>query len=163
MKTEVLNMTVDELDILCNLYIECKLTVLEEKELEYVLSRTSLTSSSIEEVRSLIGIQTLTHTPSKPIRKRKIFDWRYAAGIAASVAILFSIGFTVLRYDDSQSTVQADYIAYVNGQEIQGNAAKAHIESETRKTEEFLSRLAELEEEEQNKIEHFMNHQNNIQ
>jgi len=162
MKTDELLLTVDELDELCRLYMDCKLSVLEEKELEYVLSKTTLTSSSIEEVRSLAGIQAFKPTLSKPIIQKKFSNWWLKTGIAASVAILLSIGVAVLKTDNSKSSVSDSCIVYVNGQEIHGDVAMTHIESETRKAEEFINRMAELEEEEQNKIEQFMNHQNNI-
>ncbi|MCM1311084.1 MAG: hypothetical protein NC301_08710 [Bacteroides sp.] len=140
--------------------MDCELSVLEEKELEYVLSRTSLTSPSIEEVRSLAGITTLKPVSSKPARKKMFPNWRLATGVAASAAILLGIGVTVLKTDNSISSVSESCIAYVNGEEISGDAATALIDSETRKAEEFISRMAQLEEEEQNKIERFMNHQN---
>lgn len=162
MKTDEMNLTTAELDELCRLYMDCKLSVMEEKELEYVLSQTSQTSPSIEDVRSLLGIQ-LKLTQSKPIGKKKFWNWWYAAGIAASAAILFGIGVAVLSPNNSPSTAHVDCIAYVNGNEIHGDAAMAHIESETQKAEMFISKMAELEEEEQNKIEKFMNHQNDIQ
>ncbi len=40
MKTDEMNLTVEELEELCRLYMDCKLSVMEEKELEYVLSQT---------------------------------------------------------------------------------------------------------------------------
>lgn len=162
MKTDKMNLTVEELNELCHLYMDCRLSVMEEKELEYVLSQTTLTSPSIDEVRSLMGIQTLKLTQSKPTVKKIFWDWRYAARIAASAAILSGIGFAVLSPNKSPSTAQGDCVAYINGNEIHGDAAIAHIESETQKAEAFISKMAELEKEEHNKIEQFMNHQNNI-
>ncbi len=155
MRNDELTLTIDELDELCRLYMDCELSVLEEKELEYVLSQTTLSSPSIE-----VGIQAIKSAPSRPVIKKKFPNWWLTTGIAASVAILLGIGVTVLKTDNSISSVSESYIAYVNGQEIRGDAAIALIDSETRKAEEFISRMAELEEEEQNKIERFMDHQN---
>jgi len=163
MKSDELNLTLDELNELCRLYMDCKLSVLEEKELEYILSQTSLTSPSIDEVRGLIEIQAINPVSAKPILKKKFLNWWAATGIAASVAILLCIGVTVLNIDNSKSSVSDSCIAYVNGQEIHGDDAMAHIESETQKAEEFIRKMAEIEESEQNKIEYFMNHQNDIQ
>lgn len=160
MRNDELTLTIDELDELCRLYMDCELSVLEEKELEYVLSQTTLSSPSIEEVRSLAGIQAIKSAPSKPVIKKKFSNWWLTTGIAASVAILLGIGVTVLKTDNSISSGSESCIAYVNGQEIRGDAAIALIDSETRKAEEFISRMSELEKEEQNKIERFMNHQN---
>lgn len=91
MKTDELNLTVAELEELCRLYMDCKLSVLEEKELEYVLSQTSLSSPSIEEVRSLMDIQVMPIRSSKPARSRRNWNWRFCSGIAASIAIFLSV------------------------------------------------------------------------
>ncbi len=162
MNTEKINFTIDELDKLCGLYMDCKLTVLEEKELEYILSKTSLTSTSIEEVRRLTGIQTLKSTLSNPIKRKRFINWWIPTGIAASIALILCVGVAFLHPGNSISSGSNDYIAYVNGQEIRGDVAKAQIESETRKAEDFINRISELEKEEQNKIEQFMNHQKDI-
>ncbi len=127
-----------------------KLTVLEEKELEYILSQTSLTSASIEEVKGLIGIQTMKSPLSKPIKRRKFIKWWIPTGIAASVAMILCVWGGFLKSGNSGSSVSNNYIAYVNGKEIRGEAAKARIESESRKADDFISRMAESEEEEQN-------------
>ena len=163
MKTDEMNLTVDELEELCRLYMDCKLSVMEEKELEYVLSHTSMTSPSIIEVRSLMGMQIIKRSSSNPIKKKMLSNWRFMTGIAATVALLFGISVNILNTDYSKSSIYDSCIAYVNGKEIHGRDAMAHIESETRKAEEFINRMAEFEEEEQNKIEIFMNHQNNMQ
>ncbi len=162
MKTDELNLTIGELDKLCRLYMDCQLSVLEEKELEYILSRTALTSPSIEEVRRLIGIHTLKPSSSNPSIRKKFIDWRIPTGIVAGIAMMLCVGSAFLKSGDSISSVSNDYIAYVNGREIRGDVAKARIEAETRKAEDFINRMAKLEKEEQNKIEQFMNHQNDI-
>ncbi len=97
MKTDELNLTVKELDELCRMYMDCKLSVLEERELEYILSHSSFTSESIAEVRSLMNIQLLTQ-PKKPISKTRSWNWRYVAGIAASIAILLSVAIYSMSY-----------------------------------------------------------------
>ncbi len=121
-----------------------------------------MTSPLIEEDRGLIAIQKLKHTLSKSIIRNKYINWRIPTGIAASIAMILCVGFAFLKFGNSISSVSNDYIAYVNGQEIRGDVAKARIESETRKAEDFINRMAKLEKEEQNKIEQFMNHQKDI-
>ncbi len=92
MKTDEMNMTVAELDELCRLYMDCKLSVFEEKELEYVLSQTSLTSPAIEEVRALMDIQVIpTCSLKKSARSNRNWNWRLYSGIAASIAIFISV------------------------------------------------------------------------
>ncbi len=109
MNTEELNLTIDELDKLCRLYMDCKLSVLEEKELEYILSTTALTSPSIEEVRSLVNIRVLD--PQHVVPRKTIFrNWSYISGVAASLALMFSVGYYFFSskpsdFSDSDSAV----------------------------------------------------------
>ena len=111
MKTEELNLTIDELNKLCHLYMDCKLSVLEEKELEYILSKTALTSPSIEEVRSLMKIQVLG--PQYVVsRKTNFRNWRYISGIAASLTIIFSVGYYFF-FSKSSNLLQSDSTVYI--------------------------------------------------
>ena len=111
MKTEELNLTIDELNKLCHLYMDCKLSVLEEKELEYILSKTALTSPSIEEVKNLMKIQVLKPQYIVP-RKTTFRNWRYISGIAASLAIIFSMGY-YFSFSKSSSSLQNDSSVYI--------------------------------------------------
>lgn len=123
MKTEELNLTIDELGILCRLYMDSKLSVLEEKELEYLLSQTSLTSPAVREVRSLMLIEESKLYSSKPAKTNKHVNWKLFSGIAASIAILVSVAFNLVSPRDSrqpggQSTVYV--AAYSNGVRMDG-------------------------------------------
>lgn len=86
MNTDEIKITVQELEVLCRLYMDCKLSVLEEKELEYILSRTDLTSPLIEEVRAVMSVN-LTSAVSAIKNKKQIFNWRMITRVAASVAV----------------------------------------------------------------------------
>lgn len=122
MKPEELNLTTDELDKLCHLYMDCKLSVLEEKELEYVLTQTELTSPSIDEVRSLMNIQLLPCSSKLPVRKRA-WNWRYISGIAASLAVIISVAiYFLLPSGSNLSGAKQDvYIAaYSHGERLNG-------------------------------------------
>lgn len=125
MMTHKFNLTVDELDQLCRLYMDCKLSVMEEKELEYVLTQSSLTSPSIDVVRSLMGVQAVRPSKIKP-RSRRNWNWRSISGIAASVSIIISAAFYMSHRQDAlhstdESTV---YIAaYSNGQHLNDGEA----------------------------------------
>lgn len=124
MKTDIINLTVEELNELCLLYMECKLTVLEEKELEYLLSLSPVSSPEIEEVRSLIGIRLPQRSTIQPKVRSK---WRFFTGIAASVAILLSVGFYLFRSAEpvSSSAESAQYMAaYSHGRRLDGREAE---------------------------------------
>lgn len=121
MKTEELNLTAEELDELCRLYMDCKLSVLEEKELEYILCRSSLTSPSIEEVRTLMDIQTL-HRSHKATRKTRFWNWKHITGIAASIAVILSLTlyFTAPRTSENAN---AYVTAFSHGERLSDNEA----------------------------------------
>lgn len=53
---QVKDLTIEEIEALCRLYNECRLSVLEETELEYVLHCTTLSTDLINETKSLMGI-----------------------------------------------------------------------------------------------------------
>lgn len=125
MKTDKLNMTAEELDELCRLYMECKLSVLEEKELEYLLSRTDITSPHIAEVRSLIGVQLLP-TPLQAARKTIFSYWKHISGVAASVAVMLSVALYFASPWDS-NLYDGDSVSYIaaynHGTRLDGNDA----------------------------------------
>lgn len=121
MKTDEINLTVAELEELCRLYMDCKLSVMEEKELEYVLSRTHLTSPSIEGVRSLMGIQVLPIHSSMRTKANRIWNWRLFSGIAASIAILISVAFYLVSPQENMPDYNGSTVyvaAYSHGQRL---------------------------------------------
>lgn len=117
MKKDEMNLTREELDRLCRLYMDCRLSVLEEKELEYILTTSTLTSESIAEVKSLMNVGLLTG--STEARHNKSF-WTDAhfIRIAASIVVLLCVGLYVLlpRTSGSSEVASNVYItAYSNG------------------------------------------------
>lgn len=124
MKTDEMNLTVAELEELCRLYMDCKLSVVEEKELEYVLSQTTLTSPSIEEVRSLMGVHKYSRLSLKPASAKRdwnCWNWRLFSGIAASIAFILTVAFCLTSRQDSLHSTDSDpeYIAaYSNGRRL---------------------------------------------
>ncbi len=112
MKTDKLTLTIEELDQLCRLYMDCKLSVLEEKELEYILCTTPLTSASIAEVKALMNIQV--HPASdNGIRRKRFLNWKYVTGIAASIAVILTVTlhFTATRTSSLHDSNSNMYIA----------------------------------------------------
>lgn len=121
MKTDELNITVAELDELCRLYMDCKLSVMEEKELEYVLSKTSTTSPTIDEVRHLLGVHKLPTSSLKPATTKRIWNWRLFSGIAASIALILSVAFYFASPHDTLNSADNDTVyiaAYSNGERL---------------------------------------------
>lgn len=125
MKTDAVNLTTEELDELCRLYLDCKLSVLEEKELEYILCTSSLSSESIAEVKALMNVQLLPRR-SKVVRKKRFWNWKYITSVAASITVILSatLYFSELRTSSLSEGNQNVYIAaYSFGKRLSDNEA----------------------------------------
>lgn len=94
MKDKNIELSVGELETLCNLYIECKLSVLEETELYYVLLKTDKESSLINDTRTIMGIERKitvsmpTSFSKKPFYKRFAF---YVAAACIAIIVVFAV------------------------------------------------------------------------
>lgn len=132
MKEQDVKLTIQETEQLCRLYMDCRLSVLEETELQYVLGKLPYSSPCIDEARMLMGlsISTIAAKPKRPFSS--FFRSRSAIGIAASFAILLAIGVSLLhnRSSDVQnvSSLSSDnaqvYIAaYSHGKQLDRNDA----------------------------------------
>ncbi len=127
MKTDELTLTAEEIDVLCRLYMDCKLSVLEEKELEYILCTTSLTSPSIDEVKSLMKLQLLPRSNKTTIiRTKKFWNWKYFAGAAAGFALVVSVALYIASPRTSslyESNSKMYVAAYSFGKRLNHNEA----------------------------------------
>lgn len=154
-------LTIREIEELCNLYMDCGLTSLEETELEYVLLTTDSDSEIIRETRAVMGLsRELAARPAahadgksgKKEKKRRIIGrrWRSAVtGIAASAAILIAsvIGFS------SGGSSEVEYIAYVGGKQLRGEEAREVAEAQIERYRQLERRMDLLREEQKQKLE----------
>lgn len=154
-------LTIREIEELCNLYMDCGLTSLEEAELEYVLLTTDSDSEIIRETRAVMGLsRELAARPAVPAngksgkkeKKRRIIArrWRSAVtGIAASAAILAAsvIGFS------SGGASEVEYIAYVGGRQLRGEQAREVAEAQIERYRQLERRMDLLREEQKQKLE----------
>lgn len=100
MKQEV-NLSIKEIETLCLLYNECRLSVQEETELEYILLCTAYSSDIINETKELMGLSrqmkladdTSARHRRTPLQKALI--WTLSA--AASVAIILTGVFSCIK------------------------------------------------------------------
>lgn len=147
MNNEPLNLTLEELDTLCKLYMECKLSALEEKELEYALTRTDLSSPAIDEVRALTGIQLLPR-PEVPAVHKRTWTWSHIAGMAASIAVVITLTIYLFRPSatDLSDHSQSVYIAaYSHGKPLCGNEAIEATGSAMARADSLMSVAAAAE------------------
>lgn len=159
MKENDAKLTLQETERLCRLYMDCRLTVLEETELQYVLGKIPYSTPCIDEVRMLMGLSIPMNVKEYSTKRIKWLNRKIVVGIAASVTILFavSVAFFINR------TVNADYssdvyIAYANGQKVSRELSIRQIKSDMEQADEFLNHIARLEAQEQEQVENFINH-----
>ncbi|MDE5811420.1 MAG: hypothetical protein K2H61_03825 [Muribaculaceae bacterium] len=127
MKTDNINLTIEELDSLARAYLDCRMTKLEEKELELVLLSTGLSTPAIDEARETMGIVATIASPAKStklIYSRRRQRWLRPLTVAASIAIVAAVAIgifnkTTLLNDNSES-----YTVYVNGNRLSGDLAQ---------------------------------------
>lgn len=131
MKEHDVTLTLQETEQLCRLYMDCELTVLEETELQYILGEMPYSSPCIDEVRILMGVSIPAKAIKTPRKASGLFRNRTAIGIAASFAIVFILGISLLlRHPENSGSSLSDsdgiYIAaYSHGRQLNGNEAAA--------------------------------------
>lgn len=139
-------LSLPEVETLCRLYMDCKLSVLEETELEYVLSRMDFDSPLIDETRKVMGLSRKANlAPQVSAPKPRARMWW--CGVAASIALLVgAIGFLHKsdRCDVNDNNV---YIAaYCNGKELSGPEAAAYVREAIAKADSLMNHAAFVEE-----------------
>lgn len=155
MKEHDVKLTIKETEQLCHLYMDCRLTVLEEAELEYVLGKIPYSSPIIDDVRMLTGIPLrLQKAPDNRRLRRRRRIVRLTTGVAASVAILCGIFISAMWqneiHDDS-------VIAYENGQKLDRQSAEDAVEASIEKAEALMANAHAIEQADLKKQTFLMN------
>lgn len=101
-------------------YFECMLSDEEEKELRYQLALTDLDDPAVEEAKAVMGFQTIRklHPANETKANTRWTGFRKlgtAISIAASIALIFVVGFSVIS---SYKVSNSDCMAFVNGKII---------------------------------------------
>lgn len=147
MKHDKPNMTVQELDELCRLYLECQLSVLEEKELEYVLSQTTSSSPAIDDVKALMGMPA-THQ-KMPFRK-PAWNWRLSSRVAASIMVVIACAlfYVISSKSNAPSNESGVYVsAYCHGKQLKGDDAVVSTNIAMAKADSLINYAALMERE----------------
>lgn len=153
-------LTLQETEELCRLYMDCNLSVFEETELRYFLSRADYHSPLIDEVRQIMDSDLfISDKPFNKVKKTKKIlsrQWIVSISIAASIAVCFSLGLFFFRHSSiEQNPEQSLYIAYADGNRLSEDAAKLQIKMEIKSADEFIREMSELEAREKQIIENF--------
>lgn len=154
MNTQLENISKQELEQLCRLYNECRLSVIEERELEYLLLITGHDSELISTTRQIMGLSDAIFLPKpQPVLRRRYNFIK----IAASVAIIAATALTYIGI--TRGTLpENEYIAYADGHRVDDHEAMEQVTADMAKAEAFITRMQVMEKAEQLKVQNFINH-----
>ena len=135
--------TLSELEELRRLYLDCKLTVSDEVELEYVLQQVPLRSPLVDEVRAVMSMShDINLKPgiiSVPRRRRRLGVIGAAASVVVLIATISIVSLT--GKNRSQSDNQSVYIAYVAGKRVSDAKARIIAEAERANAKRLIKKL----------------------
>ena len=151
-------LSMDEIEQLCRLYMECRLSIMEEAELNYVLGFLPYTSPIIDEVRALLNISLScemgetgdpkTHFLNKRKNvKRKLFF------AVASFLLLISVGIPIFLHFRRNADIYCQ--VFTNGKEVSKEIALVMAEEEIERIDRFFENMKNIESEQQQKTESF--------
>lgn len=152
--------SLQELETLARAYLDCRLSRLQEKELEYVLSFTGLSSEVIDEARESLGICSLisaagNHEREKAhARKRPGVYFRKWGSVAASLVIITAAAVIFLSRRDGHSSFSGisgySYVC-IDGKEITGHDADRIADKSREESIAMMNSILEEAERQQEK------------
>ncbi len=150
------NFTLQELEQLCQAYLDCRLSRLQEKELELVLLSSDISSPILTKVRSLMGLSTLMVYSKERTIKKIIRALKYS-GTAACIAVIAI--FTMYFFGEFRSSDEENIDIYVcvDGKELNGYVARAVSSDTQEETMSMFQSIISDAEEEQRLSEQYMN------
>lgn len=147
--------TIEEVEKLCQLYMDCQLSVLEETELEFVLMQSDFDSPLINETKELMAVsRSFKLEASKPHKS----IWSWALRVAACAAIV--LGALALFQHININRDNGNCIVYVAGKRVCAEEAHIIAEADVAKMQQFMRVVNEQKAQEEAKVEQFMNHIN---
>ena len=161
MNESELNLTIEELDALCIFYLDCKLTPLEEVELEIILQNTNLKSPLIFDVKRIMGFEEFIYLKSNNKTKsnfRKNKWIKLIPGIAASMLIMVMVSLYIISsYNTSLYPGTIYCQVYANGKQVDQEEALQIASRNLEKMEAFEKKIKMIESREKDKIKNFNN------
>ncbi|MCM1032981.1 MAG: hypothetical protein NC405_04410 [Odoribacter sp.] len=149
-------LTIQEIEQLCQAYLDCRLSRLQEKELELILLCSDHTTPIITEARSLMGLSTLiAHSNANTIKRTGHRVLRYA-GIAACVATIAISAVYCFMIPQTEVREQNVYVC-VDGKELTGYVAQTVINDTEEETMNMFRSIIKDAENEQRLSEQYMN------
>lgn len=143
-------LTIQELEQLSQAYMDCRLSILQERDLELVLLSSDVSSPLIDEARGLMGLEnSMAILSVNGIKHKKCVRMRFFkyVGIAAAIAIATIFSLVYLRPTTTTKNSPEIYV-YVDGEVLSGEMAQTIVrETEDLSMEMFNSAIDEAESE----------------
>lgn len=147
--------TTEEVERLCELYLDCRLSILEEMELEYVLKHCDFDSPIVNETKEMMVVSRAIKLEA--VRPHKSF-WTWSLRVAACVAIVLGVFAIFNPVNTNENDDRC--IVYVEGKRASGEEAQKIAEADVAKMQQFIEVVNEQQVQEEAKVEEFMNHIN---
>lgn len=154
-------LSLEDTEQLCRLYLDCKLSLLEEAELHYVLGILPYRSSVIDEAKILMDIslscamecenQKISFIKKTNNKNTQKTFFRRLGMVAASIALIVIAGIPVARYINKQKDFY--YQVFTNGKEMSQDKAIIIAEGELERIDNFFEYMENISLEQQHMIE----------
>lgn len=135
--------TPEEIDNLCDLYLESALSVKEERLLRSILINGNALSEKAKTVARLIEMERMLviehNSEIKRVRSNTIIHW--SIGVAASLAVVFAIGWLAIGKVSKEP--ETHYAVWQNGVKIYGDQARIIAERNIKKDMEAFNSMIE--------------------
>ncbi len=151
-------LTIQEVELLCQAYIDCHLSLKQEKELELILLASDLSSPLITEARALMGMSTLMSLRAHKddnIKKNKLPLFKYSAIAACFAIIMVCAGY--FYFVSLPNKEDYDVYACVDGKILTGHEAQTIVNETEKETMRMYRSIIEEAEAEQRITEQYIN------
>lgn len=154
--------TLQEIETLCQLYMECRLSVLEETELEYVLQNTSYTSPLVEDTRRLMALSRSIGLPAVMPKRRRRVVRRFVSAACISLCLATVGYFLAVRQNNNPApfvvSEASEYmIAYRNGNKLDDKTAALAVNRAMIKADSLMQLAAEFDRQNLDKAQYIIN------
>ncbi|MBD5163543.1 MAG: hypothetical protein HDT09_02430 [Bacteroidales bacterium] len=146
MKHADINLSCQEVEELCSLYMQCSLSVLEERQLEYVLSKISYSSPQIDATRLMMNLAPKAQV-AKPTSRFRRTAWLTAA---AAIFAIFTIGIAVFF-----SAFTPEYEGFAKGRSLNPMEARIQAIEQSKNVDEIIDVMDVMILEKQLQYENF--------
>lgn len=151
MKKTDINLSIPEAEELCRLYMDCRLSVLEEKELEYVLSQLPYSTPEIETTRAIMGI-VVRNVPSAARKDSRSWFRRHVWMAAASVIAIFAVALGIILNTVNRTT---EYEAFANGRILDLDQARVQAIQQSKNADDIINIMDVMILQQQTQYENF--------